>query len=536
MILLMMLTYNGAELLDSARYYIDRGEYKAAARFLEKYVEDGGKDDRRAYKLIIETYGTLKKPEKALWWVERAIERFPADPLFLNYRAIILDNLGNLEKALVDYRYLFENFPDSISYMVNYGNALYRLGQYDRARVILEKADSLLEARASEPGLTFNDINLLYKTNIILSYIYHKQGDKEKAIRAALKAMQYSMDRKSFYDYALALMFNLKEFDKLENIMKRAIKLYPDEPKYFKYLGIAQYMKGIKMEGQERDSTLIESLRNLSTALSLEVEPTTLYYLAKVYQTMKRRKPTHRFSNMCYYLDVDCRVIQIYELLSEDKIDEALQIALTIPIRSSSTANLLAYAFEKKGKLGLAEKYLRISIKLDPQNPQRYRSLLEFLVRYDRLKDYYKLLKEYVKLQPEDAPAYYDLANYYNDAGVVDSAEIYYEKAAQLLEEILDTTSDPEQYRLLSYVYNNWGYMLVDRGVDVKKGFELLKKAIQLNPTDPNILDSMGWALYKMGNLEEALPYIEKAHELAPQDEVIREHYLQLKRAIGSKQ
>ena len=534
MMLSILLMYSGTELMDSANYYVNRGEYKAAVKFLKRYIEDGGKDDPQAYKLIIETYGTLKKPEKALKWAERAVELFPDNPVFINYRAIILDNMGMLDSALTYYRYLFENFPDSISYMVNYGNALYRLGKYEDARIILEKADSLLEAKASEPGLTFNDINLLYKTNIVLSYIYHKQGLNDRAVKTALKAMQYSMDRKSFYDYALALLFNVKEFDKLENIMRRAVRLYPDETKYFKYLGLAQYMKAIGMEDEKKDSTLLESIRNLSTSFALKVDPVTTYYLAKAYQVLKRKKPVYRFSNMCYYLDSDCRLIQIYELLEEGRVDEAMQIALTIPIKNGTTARLLAYAFEREGKTRLAEKYLNMAVKLEPDNPERYRALLEFLARHGRLNEYYEFLKKYVRLNPEDPSAYYDLANYYNDSGNVDSAQIFYEKAARLLEQSLDTTANPEQYRLLSYVYNNWGYMLVDRGVDVKKGFELLKKAIQLNPTDPSILDSMGWALYKMGNIKEALPYIERAYELAPDDETIKEHYMELSRGKDS--
>ncbi len=534
MILSIILMYSGIELMDSAKYYVERGEYKTAVKFLKKYVNDGGKDDPQAYKFLIETYGALKKPEKALKWAEKAVKLFPDNPLFINYRAILLDNLGMLDSALTYYRYLFENYPDSISYRVNYGNALYRLGKYEDARIILEKADSLLEAKSSEPGLTFNDINLLYKTNIVLSYIYHKQGRNDRAVKTALKAMQYSMDRKSFYDYILALLFNVKEFDKLENIMRRAVRLYPDEAKYFRYLGLAQYMKAMGMEDEKKDSTLLESIRNLSTSLSLEVNPLTTYYLAKAYQILKRRIPVYRFSNICYYLDSDCRLLQIYELLEEGNFDEAMQIALTIPIKNGTTARLLAYAFEREGKIGLAEKYLKMAVNLEPDNIERYRALIQFLARYGKLKEYYQFLKRYVSLGAEDPYAYYDLANYYSNSGELDSARAYYEKAARLLEQSLDTTANPEQYRLLSYVYNNWGYMLVDKGVNVKKGFELLKKAIQLNPTDPSILDSMGWALYKMGNRKEALPYIEKAYELAPDDDTIKEHYMEINRAEDS--
>ncbi len=523
--------------LDSARILIDRGRYEEAARILEKYVRKEGKENWEAYKLLVEVYGTLKKPEKALHWAEEALKEFPGDPTFLNYRAIILDNMDELDRAILDYRYLYENFPDSVSYMVNYGNALYRMGQYDRAQSILEKAVEILENRASEPGITFRDMELLYKSLIILSYIYHRKGEKEKAVQATLKAMQYSMDRKAFYDYALALLFNTHEYLKLANIMKRAVKLYPEEPNYHKYLGLAQYMLAVKSQNrEEKDSLVLESIRSLSTALGLKPDPVVLYYLAKDYQLLKKRGAVMHYTNLCYYLDDDCRFIQVYELLDEGDIDRALQIALTIDINTSFEARVLAYAFEKAGRTGLAEKYLKLAIKLDPFNLERYRSYMTFLLRHGKLDEYYRVLKRYVSLNPQDPEAYYDLANYYNAEGKYDSASIYYEKAARLLEEKLDTTSLPEDYRLLSFVYNNWGYMLVDRGIDVKKGFELLKKALQLNPTDASILDSMGWALYRMGSIEDAYGYIKRAHELKPDDEEIKKHYQEIQRHIQSQE
>ncbi len=521
--------------IDSARTLIDRGRYQEAAKVLENYVRREGKDDWEAYKLLIEVYGTLKKPEKALHWAEEALKEFPDDPTFLHYRAIILDNLDNLDRAIIDYRYLFERFPDSVSYMVNYGNALYRIGQYDRAQAVLEKAVDILESRAAEPGITFRDMELLYKSLIILSYIYHKRGDKEKAVQTTLKAMQYSMDRKAFYDYALALLFNTHEYVKLANIMKRAVRLYPQEPNYHKYLGLAQYMLAVKSQKQEeKDSLILESIRSLSTALGLKPDPVILYYLAKDYQLLKKRNAVMHYTNLCYYLDEDCRFIQVYELLDEGEIDRALQIALTIDINTSFEARVLAYAFEKAGKTGLAEKYLKLAIALDPSNTERYRSYMTFLLRHGKIREYYRILKKYAALKPDDPQAYYDLANHYNAEGKYDSASIYYARAAELLEKELDTTSIPENYRLLSFVYNNWGYMLVDRGIDVKKGFELLKKALQLNPTDASILDSMGWALYKMGSVEDAYGYIKRAHELKPDDEEITKHFMEIQKQMQS--
>jgi Flp pilus assembly protein TadD len=50
----------------------------------------------------------------------------------------------------------------------------------------------------------------------------------------------------------------------------------------------------------------------------------------------------------------------------------------------------------------------------------------------------------------------------------------------------------------------NAGYTLVDRTPRTSEGFALIEKAYKLAPEDPFILDSMGWAFYRLGKLEDA--------------------------------
>lgn len=60
--------------------------------------------------------------------------------------------------------------------------------------------------------------------------------------------------------------------------------------------------------------------------------------------------------------------------------------------------------------------------------------------------------------------------------------------------------------------YNALGYTLVVHTTRYKEALPLLEKALSLSPEDPFILDSMGWLQYKMGNKASSLNYLERAY------------------------
>ena len=59
--------------------------------------------------------------------------------------------------------------------------------------------------------------------------------------------------------------------------------------------------------------------------------------------------------------------------------------------------------------------------------------------------------------------------------------------------------------------YNALGYSLADRNLRLDEARVLIEKALALSPEDYFILDSMGWVLYRQGDLPAALGYLEKA-------------------------
>ncbi|MXX05307.1 MAG: tetratricopeptide repeat protein [Gammaproteobacteria bacterium] len=67
---------------------------------------------------------------------------------------------------------------------------------------------------------------------------------------------------------------------------------------------------------------------------------------------------------------------------------------------------------------------------------------------------------------------------------------------------------------------NHLGYMLADRTERYEEALELIERAIALEPEDPAIIDSLGWAQYKLGILEEALENLRRAYAAFPDHEV----------------
>jgi len=71
-----------------------------------------------------------------------------------------------------------------------------------------------------------------------------------------------------------------------------------------------------------------------------------------------------------------------------------------------------------------------------------------------------------------------------------------------------------------AHAYNALGYTLADRTPRVREALELLEKALKLEPDDPFILDSMGWALFKAKRYDEAVVYLRRAYAGRPDPEI----------------
>jgi tetratricopeptide (TPR) repeat protein len=71
---------------------------------------------------------------------------------------------------------------------------------------------------------------------------------------------------------------------------------------------------------------------------------------------------------------------------------------------------------------------------------------------------------------------------------------------------------------------NNLGYFLTERGKKLNEALSLIEQAVEINPTNPSYLDSLGWAYFKLGKLIEAEKYLKNALRFDNSSSTIHEH------------
>jgi tetratricopeptide (TPR) repeat protein len=111
-------------------------------------------------------------------------------------------------------------------------------------------------------------------------------------------------------------------------------------------------------------------------------------------------------------------------------------------------------------------------------------------------------------------------AGVHHDAGNEDAALAAYEAVLEI---------DPDYLVALNYV----AYSLADAGKDLDRAAGFAERAVEIAPDNPFIRDTLGWAYFRLGRLEEAGAELETAVELGGTDAVILEHLGDVYRDLG---
>ena len=88
---------------------------------------------------------------------------------------------------------------------------------------------------------------------------------------------------------------------------------------------------------------------------------------------------------------------------------------------------------------------------------------------------------------------------------------------------------NPDHPRILNYL----GYSLVEKQEKLDEALGMIERAVQAQPDSGFILDSLGWALYRLGRYDEAVDHMERAAELMPVDPVVTDHLGDVYWAVG---
>lgn len=103
-----------------------------------------------------------------------------------------------------------------------------------------------------------------------------------------------------------------------------------------------------------------------------------------------------------------------------------------------------------------------------------------------------------------------------------DLAEADFRKALEL---------NPDQPQVLNYL----GYSLVEMQVNLDEALNMIERAVKARPNDGYITDSLGWVLYRLGRFDEAVGHMERAAELTPVDPIVNDHLGDVYWSVGRK-
>ena len=130
----------------------------------------------------------------------------------------------------------------------------------------------------------------------------------------------------------------------------------------------------------------------------------------------------------------------------------------------------------------------------------------------------------------EALPIYFDLVESMTEEEIKANPEplyfrgICYERTKQWAKAEADFKKvlaiEPDDADALNYL----GYTWVDRNENLNEAFEMIRKAVKLEPRSGAIVDSLGWAHYKLGQYGEAKVHLERAVELSPSSATIIDH------------
>jgi tetratricopeptide (TPR) repeat protein len=73
-------------------------------------------------------------------------------------------------------------------------------------------------------------------------------------------------------------------------------------------------------------------------------------------------------------------------------------------------------------------------------------------------------------------------------------------------------------------VLNYLGYSLIDKGLKLDEAVKMVEKAVELEPDSGFIIDSLGWAYFRLGRIEDAVNELERAVAILPGDATINDH------------
>jgi len=401
------------------------------------------------------------------------------------------------EKSLEPYWRAIELKPAYRDAYIGLAAALHNLGRHQEEPVVLKQATE------RSP----NDVDLLESIGKFLGHAEHYNEALEFLNQLAVHKPQDAVLRNQigFYNN------ELKRYDEAAEAYQEAVRIRPDYALAYHNLGwayyklmryqdsLAAYEKVIAID--PRYPELDKIYRNIGLAY---IRLVRYEDAAAAYKRAIAAKPGSAYgytglADTYYFMERYDQALEQYKKGLEIGVDDYM------------VHGNLGSLYLELGRPAEAEKAFRDAIHYKPDYAEGYVYLAESLCEQQKMTEAEGALRDVSRIEPKNADLHFMLAAFLDHRRNTKEAEAEYRLVLQL---------KPDHPQTL----NNLGYLLVERNENLSEALRMIQRAVASDPRNGWFLDSLGWAYFKLGKLEEAERYLEEAARIITASAANQEH------------
>ena len=347
----------------------------------------------------------------------------------------------------------------------------------------------------------------LKKIQSVFLNCYYNSSDTNELFSTLNSNQRTDFSRYNYFHASYAI--SIGKINEAKSIVQSALKLYPRNLLLNQYkIDLNEFKNMDAFDCRKEKHVAAEILYITANALSSQ----SLYSLSNFYL------------NLAKFLNEDFHSFET--LLAENfyktnNFEDAKKIYKNLSKRGEA---FKWYSTKQLARIFIQEKKTKDAIKLtssvykDLINKEVYETFdfAEFLKNNEKFQEsifhYTAVLKNIKSKHPLYPKATDGRGVAYERIGNWDKAE------KDLLASL---SADPDQ----AYVINYLAYSWIEKGIKIEKSLNMLEKANKLKSNDPFIIDSLGWALFKLERYKESKKYLQLAVRLMPGDPIVNDHY-----------
>lgn len=402
-----------------------------------------------AQQIIAAIFIRQGNAEQAYYYLNNAIQKQSqiTDQTFISLLGMLVRE-KNLDTVLKVSKRIADNYSGYAYANYLYGSLASRSNRIEEALDYLDNA------------LAVKDIP---DAHAIRAKMLIKLGKREEAVVSLKLAVLSKPDNKQLRLTYARLLVDIKEYEQARIEFEKLHLMAPNDPDLLYTLGL------LSLESQRFDA----AEKYLTKLLQLgKRKGEAQYYMGRIHESRNQNQKAidwyQKVHSGEYRFDAQIRSANLIAKMGNT--DEAIELLKKMSDGSQSKASLVRIYLAKG----------------------------EILKNVDRYQEAIKIYNQALLVVPGNIDLLYARGLTGERIGDIELLE------TDMLT-ILKTEPDN------AHALNALGFTLADQTDRIEEAYQYLKKAIEIKPDDPAIIDSYGWVNYRMGNLEEATRLLRKA-------------------------